>query len=343
MTSFKATLGPIVSADLSPLITWINEREAIRIRKDLLERNRATKGRITVFSREMAAWEDPRDNMSWTPHVLTHDPILTQYRFCNVRREDDRVTRWIKANIRDAYPDQDHLWYMLAAARYINWPPTLEYLIRGGQSAWPNMQDFTPEKMTAALEAWKAAGNKVETGAYMIRAESDPKAPWYSWSKQRYVSEIVLGKLWEERESWEWDFKHGKITTMERTWEILQNKHYTGWGPFMAYQWVVDLRWTRYLQDAPDIQTWAAVGPGSRRGLNRLHGRPVTFALRQDDALREMIEIREAVNSPGATAPWVGDIDLSDIQNCLCEVDKYIRVQTGEGRPRSQYVPGRGW
>ena len=42
-------------------------------------------------------------------------------------------------------------------------------------------------------------------------------------------------------------------------------------------------------------------------------------------------------------APWVPPIDLSDIQNCLCEVDKYLRVKQGEGRPRAQYIPGRGY
>ena len=43
----------------------------------------------------------------------------------------------------------------------------------------------------------------------------------------------------------------------------------------MAYQAVVDMRFTALLADAPDVATWAAAGPGTMRGLNRLHGRPV--------------------------------------------------------------------
>jgi hypothetical protein len=33
------------------------------------------------------------------------------------------------------------------------------------------------------------------------------------------------------------------------------------------------------------------------------------------------------------------DLTLMDIQNCLCEFDKYERVRLGEGRPRSYYKP----
>lgn len=345
--------------DIEPIRYWINERHAIYLRKAVLQKsNIAHIGGYAWESREERdAWGgkglDPRQ---WRPERLTNDPILREYRFCNVFRELDRVTVWIRENIREPFADHQHLWFMLAAARYINWPDTLDELISGGDT-WPSDVSgrFSPERMTWQLEDRRARGLKVETGAYMIRAESDTKAPWYNWSKQRYVAEVVLGKLWERRAGWV-HVLDGKLDaavqafggsdlrpTMQLIWEMFQDKHYTGWGPFMAYQVVVDLRWTRYLRDAPDIQTWSALGPGSRRGLNRLHGRPVGFALSQDQGLREMIELRERLSAPGVLAPWVPLPDLSDVQNALCETDKYLRVKSGEGRPRAKYVPGRGY
>jgi hypothetical protein len=36
------------------------------------------------------------------------------------------------------------------------------------------------------------------------------------------------------------------------------------------------------------------------------------------------------------------DMDFSDVPNILCETDKYLRVQRGEGKPRALYVHGRG-
>ena len=39
------------------------------------------------------------------PKPWTKDTILQQYKFCNVHREHDTVTKWIKYNWRDKYPD----------------------------------------------------------------------------------------------------------------------------------------------------------------------------------------------------------------------------------------------
>lgn len=325
-----------------PLIDWANERHAIYMRKAWLEEvTRNPDARMSSRMREAWASGHSEPNTTWTPRHLTEDPVMGFFKFCNVYRELDRVTVWIKEHIREPYADHPNLWYMLAAARYINWPPVLDMLI-DTKGAWPDTSIFRPSLMTAALEGWRSTGKKTETGAYMIRAESDPKAPWYSWSKQRYVSEVVLGKLWAARHDWQ-HFMDGD-ETLQGTWEYFQDKHFTGWGPFMAYQVVVDLRWTRYLIGAPDIQTWAALGPGSKRGLNRLHGRDPKAPLSQERGLEEMLELRQMqFDHPELLAPWMHTIDLSDIQNCLCETDKWIRVRNGEGRPRAMYVPGRGY
>lgn len=276
----------------------------------------------------------------WQLAYLTDDPILQRYRFCNVYRELDRVTVWIRENIREPFADHEHLWFMLAVARHINWPDTLDGLIKSTRGTWPDKPGFKPEYMTAHLEARAALGQKVYTGAYMIRAEQYDR-PWRHWSKQRYSAEIVLGKLWEDRAAWSSHFRAGQ-STLQEVWSWFQDSHYTGWGPFMAQQVVADLRWTRYLRKAHDVGNWTAVGPGSARGLNRLHGRPVAAAVRQEQGLEEMREVRQLFLEEVPLAPWLDVPELSDIQNCLCEFDKYERVRLGEGRPRSLYIPGRG-
>lgn len=329
--------------DFRPLAAWVNERHAIYIRKELASGRRSAEG--------LGIPEGVRAELEWSAKApeLTRDPIFQQYRFCNVFRELDRVTQWIRYNIRRRFADHPNLWFMLAIARTINWPDTLQHLMEY-EGAWPHYaedcDEFTPEGLGRALDARSEAGDKVYTGAYMIRAESNPKAPWYSWSKQRYIAEIVLGRLWEDREEWKRVLSPPPASssadpTLQSVWEKFQQPHYIGWGPFMAYQVVVDLRHTRYLRGASDIQEWAALGPGSRRGLNRLAGRPVDYPLKQDDGLIEMKALHQSQDA--WRAPWVPPIDLSDIQNCLCEVDKYLRVKNGEGKPRAKYVNGRGW
>lgn len=280
------------------------------------------------------------------PGPWTDDPILAQYSFCNVFRELDRVTIWVRENIRERFSNHPDLWIMLAIARTINWPDTLAGLINSADdcACWPSNPNWTPKDMGDWLDHAKGRGNKIYTGAYMIRAESDRARPWFTWTKQQYVAQIVCGAPWSKRDGFARLFLTDNTVDPSRYQQpTLQEVHawltsFHGWGPFMAYQVVVDLRWTHYLRNAPDIQTWSALGPGSRRGLNRLNGRPVDFNLSQRDGLPEMLRLHaEQDTYRGAHVP---PIDLSDIQNCLCEFDKYSRVKHGEGRPRALFKPG---
>lgn len=336
--------------DASPLAAWVNERHAIYIRKEL----RAGTLPEALYTPDQTAFDlseaDPYQYATYPAGPVSSDPIFQCYRFCNVFRELDRVTLWIDKHIRRRYADHPNLWTMLAIARTINWPDTLQGLMDTSKSefndlaCWPDHPGFSPEDLGIALDARSASGNKVYTGAYMIRAESNPNAPWYNWTKQEYIAQIVLGRLWEDRARFsaalDPELRPG-FSALEATWDMFQEPRYIGWGPFMAYQVVVDLRHTRYLRGAKDINSWAALGPGSRRGLNRLAGRSIDYPLKQDEGLAEMLHLWRHQDT--WRAPWVPPIDLSDIQNALCETDKYLRVKQGEGKPRAKYVQGRGW
>lgn len=296
------------------------------------------------------------DRKAGKPGPWTADPVLRDGRFCNIFRELDTVTIWVEENIRKPFADHPHLWFMLAIARYINWPDTLRYLMDEAEpGTWPDEEGFEPAKLTKALEDYAAAGNKVYTGAYMIRAESDPSKEWYSWTKHRYIAEIVLGRLWEDREEWQrmLETTPGVLRAfnrLETVWEKFQQHRYIGWGPFMAYEVVTDLRHTRYLRNAPDIWTWANAGPGAIRGLNRLYGRDLAAKPRPEQTNAEMIELMQELNAldargfnetfgpPQLGSPHVGPrFEARDIEHTLCEFDKYERVRLNEGKMRSKY------
>lgn len=325
--------------EVAPLIAWIDERHAIYMRKEiLLDQQARGLAHPDLSEHGRLAW----GKGGWTLERLTDDPVMRQYKFCNVFRELDRVTVWIRENIREPFADHESLWFMLSIARFINWPPTLKMMIADKQSYWPSKRNFAPSRMTDALEKWKALCNKVETGAYMIRAENDRSKPWGSWSKQRYVSEVVLGEPWKDRRLVSERFTLEK-TSLADMWSFLRGGPFgtwTGWGPFMAGQVVADLRHTRYLRDAPDVGVWAPVSIGSMRGLNRLAGRKVAQQIKQEQGLDEMRQLQAFVNAMAAS--YVPGIELHDLQNCLCEVDKHLRVQGGEGRPRATYKPFKG-
>lgn len=284
-----------------PLWRWIRERETIRTKKEELH----------------------------LPAPWTADSILGAYRFCNVRREDDRVTRWVQDHVRAPFVDHPLLWLMICICRQINWPATLKELIET-EGAWPSHVSFTPRRIGEVLNVRQKRGEKIYTGAYMIPAPGTPGS-----DKQVHIAEVVLGDLYrraaEFGQSADWQER-----SLQATHALIRQS--SGWGPFLAYQAVVDMRFSeRLLAQAPDASTWAAAGPGTLRGLNRLHSRDVDAPLTQEQALREMQAIYKiAVHETGVP------MDFSDVPNVLCETDKYLRVQLGQGRPRAKYVPGRG-
>lgn len=294
-------------ANLEACLGWVRERELVRIRK-----------------------------AGNYPHPCTLDPIIATYRFCNVRREDDRVTAWIKEAIRGPYAGHPYLWFMLCCARQINWPETLATLMTS-PCAWPLDETFDPITMAAVMNRMAEDGAKVFTGAYII-APSSVKGS----RKTDHVALVTLGALWARRDIIGRLWGSMGYSTDDRWQPSMRAVHgellkYDGWGPFLAYQAVVDMRFTPLLEDAPDVATWAAAGPGTLRGLNRLHGRRLDFKLGQAAALQEMRALWPLLQARAGVA-----MDLSDVPNVMCETDKYLRVRNGEGKPRALYVPGRG-
>jgi hypothetical protein len=320
----------ITPEQAAPLFAWMAEREAVRIRKEVLQGLPPAGRAPPMTSAQRAAM----GNQSWSLKHLTHDPILSTYRFCNVNRENDRVTVWIRKHVREPYADHPDLWFMLAICRWINWPGTLAELI-GSPGLWPTDERlFSLEYAATGMKKRKARGDKVFTGAYLITNNG------VSMPKEDYVCQRILQPLWADREKWR-RWLSSSPWSMENVHAELQ--YYNGFGSFIAGQVTTDMRHTRYLRDAHDAATWAAVGPGSARGLNRLAGRPTDARVGQALALEELRAIRAAAASPDALASWVAVPELTDLQNCCCEYDKYERSRLGEGRPRAKYVPGRGY
>lgn len=289
-----------MTADYSPLWHWVYERELIRIRKEAGET------------------------------FLTEDPILRTYRFCNVRREDDRVTVWIRENIRERFAGNPNLWLMLCISRQINWTDSLRTLISAGNYSWPVDDHFDPRIMAEVLDGMDALGKKVWTGAYIVPAGST------KGEKKTASLAKKMSALWKDRARFERMFAMGPH---ERSLMSIHGRlmEYDGWGPFLAYQAVVDMRFTPLLDKARDRDMWAAAGPGTLRGLNRIYGRPIDKPVSQGHALTEIREIHKLSFEATGVA-----MDFSDVPNILCETDKYLRVRNGEGKPRALYVPGRG-
>src|ERR1700751_77033 len=54
---------------------------------------------------------------SGQPWPWTDDPMLRDYYFCNLHREDDKVTRWLASNWPHPHADDPDLWFALTVFR----------------------------------------------------------------------------------------------------------------------------------------------------------------------------------------------------------------------------------
>jgi hypothetical protein len=278
-------------------VYWIKERESIRVKKE-----------------------------HGYPKPWSDDPIFQTYKFCNVEREKDTVSIWIKKNWIDPYRDHPNLWFAMIVARLFNWPPTLSRIM------FPSGYNFNGWKDAARVQLKHIRDveeGKVFTGAYLVSTNG------VSMDKVDYILDRVLTPIWEKGRAPITRNHRPNLNfqeSLEEYWEHL--RQFDGLGSFMAGQVVADLKFTPLLDGASDWWAWAPLGPGSIRGLNRYHGRPVEKALRQDQGLKEINEQRLLIEDE---LGWL--LPAHNIQNCNCEFDKYLRVKNGEGRPRSHY-PG---
>lgn len=274
---------------------WINERHSIYLKKEAGE-----------------------------PFPWTEDGILKRYKFTNVFRELDTGTAWLRNNWLHPYANDSRLYFNIAMYRQFNWPPTMKLV--GYTTEW------NPQKLTDVVEDYQKQGNKVFTGAYMIRGQCINPSGREWTSKAHYMFHQVLDPVWHTPEP-DW-----KSMTLEESCKWWQQ--FEGFGPFLSYEIVTDMRHTRYLNTATDIMTWANPGPGAMRGIKRLYGlcvnenRPGFTRYFYIAVMQHLLE-----SSPNYVGDHVPAMEIRDIEHSLCEFDKYERVRLGQGKPRSLYVP----
>ncbi len=273
MSTLEVSGKPYSKPEL--LVYWILERENIRKAKE-----------------------------AGKPKPWSEDPVFQKVYFCNVHREDDRVTRWIRRNYtHDLFGDRYEL--AMCVARIFNLPNTLHAIkmnLRFGQ--WGGIE--------TALGLRQDQGHKVWSGAYVITTHGR------KMSKLDYCIEILQAaeRVLPLPFLRTCDNYHRKLMQLE------------GFGSFLAAQVVADLKNTtgHWLASASDWMTFSAPGPGSIRGLSWYFDKKVTYATYQE----HIAEVARDLH-------WRDG--MQDLQNCLCEFDKYCRVLSGTGRSKRKY-PG---
>lgn len=281
----------IYKQHLDQSIYWIVERESIRQKKE-----------------------------SGAPAPWTKDERMATTRWCNVRRMDDKVSKWLMNHFYSVPMRTKDAVLAASLARLINRPETLERLCPNG------FKKFNHAKFSSECQKMRDAGEQIFTGVYIVKAAN---------CNGRSKAQLVLDNLQVMADTL--DPKSLDLTSMQSVHASLQA--FEGLGSFMAGQVVADLR--HVIKDDErlwlDRMTWAPQGPGSTRGLNYVFNTPNTSI--SSTLFQERLSAYiKAVTANAKVARIAKDRELEahDYQNCLCETSKWARILAG-GRSKNKY------
>jgi hypothetical protein len=251
------------------------------------------------------------DREAGLPWPWGTDRILQKKFFCNMYRELDKTTIWIREHWRERHHADPDLWFSVAVARMVNYPDSL------AEIGYPVPWDAG--HFVEVLRARKARGEKSFHQAYK------PPTPSAGGNRIDFVAHQVLTPMWEARERLR---KIVRMTLDNAHKELMTCYHL---GSFPAAQIIADLKYVEPMKSAPDWHTFAASGDGSRRGLNRILGQSVD-AYRTEECWRiELRKLHERL-TPHYVARGLPVPHAQDLQNQLCEWDKYERVRLTPGK-----------
>ena len=274
----------------------------------------------------------------WTTNLVFRD-----WRFCNVRREDDVTTAWFREHVRSRARGAQVV-FATVAFRWFNLIATGEKLRDLLVGAWDGEEarrrllasegEEQGQLFTGAYRvAAPHARSQVITGAYVIKTpDGMTKMDGVLWcvEEARWRLPTLLA-----------DRSFG--SSLAGAWESLTTLPYV--GGFMAYEVVSDLRWTDVLGGAQDILTWANAGPGCRRGLGWVvagdpehFGQGVAARAEMLEVMRELLAMSQRdVYWPSRWQPW----EMREVEHWSCEFDKYNRARRGE-RLKRRFKFGEG-
>ncbi len=269
------------------------------------------------------------------PPPWTADHVLKGYRFTNVYRELDPGTRYaIDAILEREAPKSDRLFNVMLY-RLIGRPETHAAL------GFQTLAGFDANHLETTLQRIRAAGQPPFTGAYTV----NPLIGMGSRDKIVNVARLFARLQADFSVLWS---SVAAAPDAAAAHAALRDPY--GFGDFLAYQVLVDLVYPLCREGGRGLLSfsqddWARAGPGARRGIAALVAEGVRVSplavmrwLRDHQANEferlglDFPALADAAGNPIA-------ISLANIQNCLCEYHKYVKVREGTGRARRRFEP----
>lgn len=320
-----------------------------------------------------------RKDVKGLPAPWTKNPVIQEYKFTNVRREHDRQTRYLIENIstNKELTLEDKIVNSFLFRAWNNWDTLKAFgFPYGAEELYsPDLKNSvraTYKKLTQAdtkrlwynnaynqggtKHAWKfpagdgyqRAYKESEAKKYKDWEPDIPLRPFHVgvWLGQQRIAERLL-----------------KAKDQQEAFEII--KDIRGFADFLAYQVFVDLT---YIKEFPFSENeFVITGPGCKRGLDHIFidkdgmtyeecifwlrdhingGFEGGYSLFNNDELSDWAIEHNKPNKKYDPEKLFSDLpeydrctNVMSIENCMCELSKYIKAVKGTGRPRNKYKP----
>lgn len=248
----------------------------------------------------------------------TEDGVLRHHKFTNAYRASDRVSQYLIRNI--IYVDDvalrqpEEVFFRTILFKLFNKIETWELLEREvGTIRWA---DYSFDRYNAVLSQAMETGMRVYSAAYIMASGQSA----YGHARKHANHLCLLEKMMSDR------LADRFFQTKPGLGEVYQTiLGYPAIGPFLAYQYAIDLNYGPLLDASED--EFVMPGPGAHDGIAKC------FADLGDYTPQRVIHwVRDRQHEEfarlGLNFPtlWGRDLTLIDCQNLFCETDKYARV-----------------
>lgn len=249
------------------------------------------------------------------------DEILLQHKFTNVYRSCDRVSQYLISEIigfKNKNMSDLDIALNIILFKVFNNIQTWEYLKKKYGKVC--IESFDYKKISHLLTSRKKNNIIIFNGAYIMTASSNKyqhhtykHERWLNMIDKEFINERKLDKLLD-------------LKSMSEVYDIL--KSCTFIGPFLAYQYAIDLNYSNVINFSEN--SFVKAGIGAIRGIKKCFidsDKSYEYIIKhtQENMKKYNERYNYSFDNLFGRSPT-----LIDLQNCFCETDKYLRVKKPE-------------
>jgi len=253
---------------------------------------------------------------------LTKDPILSRHKFTNVYRAQDRVSQYLIRNViynSDPSLSERDILLRIIVFKIFNNIDTWEFL----ETKLGKIQIKTFDvSLISSLLADRIKEIPIFSAAYMMTG-THQKYNSCSSKHEKWLRMVDCELIKEKR--FERILKAGSLGEI---FDILSECSFL--GPFIAYQYTVDLNYSDVIDF--DENSFVKAGIGAIRGIKKCFIDKGKYSF--EDCIKftsdNFSSFQDKYGYNDFKKLFGRDLKLIDLQNCFCETDKYLRVKMPE-------------